>query len=359
MSGFPPTLAALLLILGAALLSALAVGAMAKSPPISALTIPAVTAAARASPTLPARVVAGPLDGLPTEQSRAARRPIVAMLDNFAAARPQSGLGEASVVWEAPVEGGITRLMAVFLEHDASRIGPIRSTRPYFLDWAAAYHPLFVHDGGSPAAQAEVNRISGLVNIDAVSFGTTFRRVSSEVAPHNLFSSTPAIRTLTGLHNWGSGEAVPAIPHRQNSQPAANPTGKRVTADFSLPGVAPNPSYAVSYRFDPASDTYLRSVAGQPAVDSLTGRQIEANNVVLLVTAMKLIPNDPLSRITVRTLGAGKAVVLEGGRETQGTWRKRSPTAALHLTDGSGSSLRLDPGATWIEVVTAGSYRVK
>jgi hypothetical protein len=351
-------LAALLLILGTAILSAVAVGALAKSPPTSALAIPAVTPAATMPPTAVAGVLTGPLDGLPTGRGKATRRPIVAMLDNFAAARPQTGLGNASVVWEAPVEGGITRLMAIYLERDASRLGPIRSARPYFLDWAAAYHPLFVHDGGSPAAQHEVVGIQGLVNVDAARSGTTFHRDPGRTPPHNLYTSTQAIRTLAGLRGE-TGQTTAPLLHGTPRTPPVHPTASRAIIDFATPAGTLLSPYEVEYRYDPGSNSYVRSVGGQPTVDSLTGRQIRAANVVILHMKMRPIPNDPLSRIQIHTTGSGGGMVLQGGRQTSVKWSKPSRGSALRLqASSSRSAVRLFPGTTWYEVVGPGKRSV-
>jgi hypothetical protein len=355
---FPPTLIALLLILGTALLSAAAVKALAVPPKMIAVALPTAVSVPRVTTTPPPAVVTGPLDGLPTPRDRATRRPIAVMLDNFVGARPQSGLGEASIVWEAPVEGGITRLMPIFLERDPATLGPVRSARPYFLDWAAAYHPLLVHDGGSPAAQQEVREIAGLVNVDAVREGLTFHRVSGRVAPHNLFTSTPAIRTLARLRNWTLSGSVATLPYLKAGAPL-QPTARNVMIHFATPGQRADPDYDVSYQYDPARNAYLRSVGGSPAEDSLTGRQIEAANVVILVTKMRPIPNDQLGRIIIRTAGTGPATVVEDGKEIKGKWSRTSRRAPLHVLDMSGRAIRLEPGQTWIEVVTPRSFRVR
>jgi hypothetical protein len=355
---FPPTLLALLLILITASLSAAAVNALAARPRGSAAGVLTAIPEPQSSPTVLTGSIPGPLDGQPTPRQRAEREPVAAMIDNFTAARPQAGIGRASVVYEAPVEAGITRLMAVFLEHDAPSLGPVRSARPYFLDWALPYHPLFVHDGGSPAAQRLVTSLHGLINVDVARTGTTFHRIRSRPEPHDLFTGTPAVQTLARLRNWQMPGKMGPIPHRGKTSAAARPTAKIITVRFNLPGVAPAPDYTVSYRYDPANNSYRRSVGGAPSVDALTGRQVLASNVVVLVTTMTPIPNDPLGRIAVRTTGSGKATVFQGGRAVAAKWEKASRAARLRLVFTSGSDVPLNPGATWFEVISPGSVRV-
>ncbi len=359
MTRFPPTLLALLLILTAAVLSAVAVGVLAASPAKSALAVPTAGPAALASPTVLSGSIRGPLDGLPTPRQRADRAPIAAMIDNFVAARPQSGTGEASVVYEAPVEGGITRLMPIFLERDAVTLGPIRSARPYFVDWALPYHPLFVHDGGSPAAQSLIKSLQDLVDVDAARTGATFHRVQNRQAPHNLFTGTPAVRTLARLRNREMTGKLSPLPHQVDRKPPSHPTARLITIRFAPPGVTPNSDYTVGYRYDPADDAYLRSVGGTPSVDSLTGQQIRVSNVVVMVTSMKPIPNDPLDRISIRTTGSGTAYVFRSGERIAATWSKPSRNALLRLTNASGFPIRWNPGTSWIEVVSPGSVDVR
>lgn len=359
MTRLPPTLLALLLILVTASVSAVAVGALAASPRSSALHVPVALPTVVTSPAHLSGTVSGPLDGLATARQLAEREPVAAVIDNFAAARPQSGLSRASIVYEALVEGGITRLMPIFLEHDAGPLGPIRSSRPYFLDWALPFHAMFVHDGGSPAAQKLVMSMRGLTNVDAELRGPTFHRDQNLLPPHNLFTGTAAVRTLARLRNWLVPGSAIFLPHLSRSHSQTRPTARTVTIRFTSPGVPANPEYTVSYRFDPGLNAYLRSVGGAPAIDSLTGRQIRVTNVVVLVTSIAPVPNDPLGRLSIRTTGAGSAYVFEGGRRISAKWSKASRASPLRLTDADGSLVRLNPGDTWVEVVSPDSVRVE
>jgi hypothetical protein len=138
------------------------------------------------------------------------------------------------------------------------------------------------------------------------------------------------------------------------------PVGKRgrgrpVTLEFSLPGLVGSSYYTVGYRYDPASDMYVRSVGGNPSIDGLTNRQIQAANVIVMYTVMSPIVNDLLGRISIRTTGTGQALYLMDGQEIKGTWAKPSPSAPIRFQDSAGRELRLNPGQTWIEVVSPGA----
>ncbi len=126
---------------------------------------------APASPPAPLLASTGlaPLDGLPTTRALALRRPLAIMVENFAPdSRPQTGLGPASVVFETVAEFGITRFMAVYQEHDAPVVGPVRSARVYYDHWAEGLHAIFAHAGGNSDALRELWGLSNLVNIDEV-----------------------------------------------------------------------------------------------------------------------------------------------------------------------------------------------
>ena len=113
-----------------------------------------------------------------------------ATIDNITVARPQSGISKASLVYEAPVEAGITRFLAIYPEgEDVERIGPVRSARPYFLDWAAEFDALFVHVGGSPEALEKL-RAYDMRDLNEFFNGAYFWRDRSRSAPHNTYTST-------------------------------------------------------------------------------------------------------------------------------------------------------------------------
>src|SRR5919202_6718039 len=93
----------------------------------------------------PPPYVPGPFNGLSTRRAQAIRRPLAVILENYAPdSRPQSGLSQASTVIETLAEGGVTRFFAIYLEKDATKVGPVRSTRMYFDHWAAAFHSILV-----------------------------------------------------------------------------------------------------------------------------------------------------------------------------------------------------------------------
>lgn len=354
----PSELVAIALILLAAAGSGIAVS-VAGSGPGATVALPTLAppTPARSSTPVPA-VLPGPLDGQPTARALALRRPMAVVIDNFYPdARPQSGLSRASVVFETLVESGITRLMAVFLEHDSGNVGPIRSARPYFVQWAAGFGALFVHDGGSPASLSLLKRTSAIGDIEAQSPAQEFHREPSRIAPHDLFTSTRGIIAVARRAGDAVQGTVSWLPHKPLAKPPARGPGRTPTIDFSTASVQSPSTYRVSYRFDPVTDLYTRFVGDAPALDADNGKPITTANIVVLTTDIKPIPNDPLLRISIRTLRGGPATILQDGRIIPGTWSKDSAEAPLRLAGKGGGPIRLDPGSTWVEVVPSGALR--
>lgn len=358
MSRLPGEIVALAIIFGAATFSVAAVTVVSPMPRLAS-NLPTVgPVGARGAGAGISGALAGPLDGELTARSLATRRPIAVMVDNFYPdARPESGVSKASIVFEAVTEGGITRLLAIFLEHDATTVGPVRSARPYFVQWAAGYGSMFVHDGGSPASLRMLSASSTLADVQAQVPSRSFFRTPDRRAPHNLYASTLAVRALAIRNGWRTRSDVVPIPHIQSSRTEARGRGKRFTVDFPTPTTASPPRYLVHYRYDPARNVYVRAVGGAPAIDGLTHRVIVTANVAVLFTSIKPIPGDPLGRVDVAAVGAGRAYYFHDGRVFHGRWRKASSAAPLQFLSANGTPERFEPGSIWVEVVTAGGVR--
>jgi Protein of unknown function (DUF3048) N-terminal domain/Protein of unknown function (DUF3048) C-terminal domain len=353
-NAIPGEARALGLIFAVAGLAALVVGSAAASPHIAGSVSPTPTHVSAKATVVP-NIIPGPLNGEPTQRRLALRRPIAAVIDNlYPDARPQAGLNRASLVFETLAEGGITRLMAVFLEHDASQVGPIRSARPYFVKWAAGYRALFVHAGGSPAALQLLYRTPQLGNVEALLPRPEFHRELDRISPHNLFGSTDGARAIAVRNAWNRHVSFAWLVHKTPAPKAERGHINHILINFSTPDISSPPDYAVDYRFERAQDLYVRSVGGMPAIDRLANRPVEASNVVVLYTSIAPIPNDAEARVGVGVVGKGKALIFQDGGIVRGTWSKSRILAPLRLKDATGGPVKLNPGQSWIEVTTAG-----
>jgi hypothetical protein len=293
----------------------------------------------------------GPLTGEPVSKAIAGRRPIAVMLDNFSPdARPQSGLDQASLVFETLAEGGITRFMAVYLENDAGSIGPVRSTRLYLNSWAAALGVIFGHDGGNVDALQQLPTLTTVYDEDADRIRGPFHRISARAAPHNEYTSTESLRLYAQDHGASISGSRMSLPHKNDAPLSQRPAHFSLNIQFSYG------DYNVQWVYDRSTNRYLRVMGGAPHVEATTGRQLSARNVIVMFTD-ESPASDPYTpgAIHLRTEGTGQATVYEDGKAISGTWSKASVDAPLEWLDDRGNPIPLNRGNSWVEVVPTGN----
>jgi len=291
-------------------------------------------------PELPA--VISPFTGreLPPETTFS---PLAVMIENHTASRPQmQGLSQADVVYETLAEGGITRFMAIFSQPSLPKIGPVRSARPYFVDWAQEWATGYAHAGGSEAALEQVYA-SELIDFDEdISTDLLFRDFAHE-KPHNLFADLGLISA-----ELPTVKADEITPHFQfgdveTAWPVDAPVASTITLDFSFP------NYRAEFVYDELSGDYRRRLAGITHLDAL-GNQIRPKNVVVQFTEYWVI--DDALRLKLRTDGVGTAWYFTAGKFQAGTWQKL-PGGQTRFLDAAGQEIVLTPGQTFVEVIAA------
>lgn len=266
------------------------------------------------------------------------------MIENSPDARPQSGLKDAGIVFEAVAEGGITRFNALFMESEPNYIGPVRSVRPYYVDLFLPFDASIVHAGGSAQGLAKLRALK-VKDIDHGANAQAFQRVSDRYAPHNLYTSMNALDAVNKSRHYSS-DHVQSLPRKADS-PEATPSVKKIS--FNLSSDLYNPSFL----YDKASNSYERSQAGTPHKDLKSGKQIKPKVVIAL--AMKYSQDGIYS--VYGTTGKGQMYVFQDGKVTKGTWKKAGPKKQFVFTDKDGNELALNKGQTWITLV-AGSDKV-
>jgi hypothetical protein len=272
------------------------------------------------------------------------KRPITSIqIENSPDARPQAGLKDAGVVFEAVAEGGITRFNASFLEAQPDYIGPVRSVRPYYAALAAPFDPIFVHAGGSGDGLAKLREL-GLKDLDHGANGGAFRRVPDRYAPHNLYTSMADLDKASAGRGYTTSN-VKSLPRKTEKQ---SPTVTARTIDLSISSAL----YNVHYDYDQATNSYKRSEGGKPHTDHRSGQQLAPKTVVALV--MNYSQQGIYS--VYQTNGSGKAYVFQDGTVQTGSWTKAGDKEQLVFTDDSGKPMSLNAGQTWITLVkSAGS----
>ncbi len=282
----------------------------------------------------------------------AAIKPIYAVqIENSPEARPQSGLREADIVSEAIAEGGITRFNAIYHDNVPANIGPVRSLRPYYIDWFLPYNAPIVHAGGSPEALADIRSL-GIQDMDNTA--GYFRRVSNRYAPHNLYTTGGQILELFTARGYNNGDSITSLP-RKEIKPAADPESAETPAASTLPAATAinlavsRGLYNVSFAYDAATNTYLRSQGGAAHVDADTGAQIAPD--VIVVPIMSRSTHANRVHTVYGTTGSGEVFVFQDGTVTKGTWTKPDRRSQWQLKDASGNDIKLNPGQTWFTMI--------
>jgi hypothetical protein len=319
---------------------------------------PRPTPAAEPTPTpsptpVPTPVpVPAPLTGILVSPERAAQHPIAVMVDDLGPARPQSGFSAASVVWHAPAEGGIPRYMLVFQENVPGLVGPVRSSRSYYIAWAAEWRGVYAHAGGSPQALRTLREKGNgqlVYNADEFRWAGSFWRVKDRYAPHNLYTDGEHLRKLAASLKATDGPMTPAWTFGPDIAPQYRPRGGIIVVAYS--------ANQITYKYEWQTNTYLRSVTGEKKqVDASTGKRVNPKNVIVML--MRFGPlNDGSNkhRLEADVVGSGTAWISTNGTTIKGTWRKKSLTEPTLFFDADGQPVRLTAGQTFVQVMQAGS----
>lgn len=284
------------------------------------------------------------LTGRQVSTVAATTMPVTAvMIENSPEARPQSGLKQAGVVYEAVAEGGITRFIALYQQEKPELIGPVRSLRAYYLDWAAPYQASIAHVGGSDNALDRV-RNGNYRDLDQFFNAGSYWRASDRYAPHNVYTNFEQLDALNASKNY-TESSFSSFP-RTDGKTAEEPNATSISVNFS------SASFNTSYTYNAETNNYARSLADEPHNDREQG-QITPDVVVVLKTTTAV--RDSSGYEDVVTTGGGQAYVFQNGTVTEVTWKKEQD-GPLELVDGENKPISLNRGQTWIAAITgAGS----
>lgn len=305
--------------------------------------------------TTPSGAPAWPLTGLPAGEDDDLDRPVlVVKLDNAEpAARPQSGLNQADVVYEEMVEGSVTRFAALFHSAGAEALGPVRSARSTDVALLTPLHgPLFAWAGANPEFAALV-RAAPLVDVGFDVAAEAYERTEDRRPPYNLYSSTDALRAFTPE---GAEPPPPLFEYRAGAEAAAGRDVSWVRVSFGGgPGSAP-----VDWTWDAGAGGWDRAQAGSAHVDA-RGEQVSPANVVVQFVPYTIVGCCDASGAPIpegQVVGEGDAWLLSGGRLVEGRWRKPSADAVTTFADAAGIPFRLTAGTTWVVLAPPGAAAV-
>ena len=301
------------------------------------------------SPSPTPVLVPAPLTGRLVTPAAAAQHPIAVMIDDLSPARPQSGFTSASIVWQAPAEGGIPRYMMIFQDRIPTDVGPVRSSRYYFIAWAAELRALYAHAGGSPQAlQTLRNQGNGQLvwNADEFRWGKSFHRVSTRSSPHNLYTTGKNLRAIARTVGAKDGPIKWPWTFAPDAAVGYRPVGGRIDVTYG------NVNH-IRYTYDRASNTYRRAVTGEKRqIDAANKQPVAPKNVVVMVVRFgPLNDGSHKHRLEADVIGSGRAWIATNGVTIKGTWKKPSLTAPTRFYDASGKPVVLTIGQTFVQVM--------
>ena len=289
---------------------------------------------------VPPPVYYSPLTGVQVADDAATKQAVTGiMIENSPDARPQSGLKDAGIVYEAVAEGGITRFLAVYQEAKPQLLGPVRSLRMYYIDWAAPYQASIAHFGGSAASLKEVSS-GNYRNLDLMVGGYAWR-AKDRYAPHNVYTSFANL----DKYNAAKGNTTSSFVGFARQDGKASTTPNATSIDLTISSAL----YSPHYDFDAATNSYFRSINGGPSNDR-EGGQLSPQVVVAMKVDMVNVMEDGW-RESITTSGSGTAYIFQNGIATEATWHKASRMDPLELLDANGKSIPLNRGQTWISAI--------
>ena len=281
------------------------------------------------------------------------KRPIAIMIDNDSVdSRPQIGLEDAYLIYEIIVEGGASRIMALFKDYRVEKVGPVRSSRHYFLDYALENDAIYTHAGWSPQAQRDisaldVDNINGLIGNDTANY---WRDYTYDKSWHNLYTSVSKLSEHARSNKNYKMKAESNGPVTFLTEDA-EPIGTECTqVDFEYSAM-----YRVGYTYDANSGMYIRYIDGKPHM-SQTGKAFEAKNIIIYdVANYNLNDGQNKGRQDLKNIGSGTGLYISLGKAEKISWEKNSRTGKTKYLKEDGTELKVNPGITYIQIIPKGN----
>ena len=315
-------------------------------------------------------------------------RPLAVMIENSVDARPQSGLSDADVIYEAVAEGGVTRFMLLMLCDAVSQdtlLAPIRSARTHFVNYAAEYNrPMYAHVGGANCSADKLpnggygpcksdKRVQALEqigdygwrlenDIDGMSVGLpvyyrNYQRLGKDkqlATEHTMTTSSQRLWTEAEERDWtntnpeGDEWKEDFVSWEFQDEAAEGERGSTQTISYDFwEGYK---QYDVQWNYDAATNSYKRVMGGQPHIDLNNDEQITVKNVVVIFAAEES-PVDELKHVFYDNLGRGEALIFRDGKAIEARWSKPKITDRTVFTDKAGEEIAFTRGKIWLSMI--------
>lgn len=279
------------------------------------------------------------------------RRPVAVMINNHMEARPQSGLNQADIVYEAVTESGITRYMAIYWSQGPNKIGPIRSARQYFLEWLSPFDPIYIHDGCAQTSDPRTNACGNIYTYKIKDITTQGAwRSTDRVAPHNEYNSIINAWEIGKSKNWDQfPEKTESLKFKRDAN--FEQRGKKTKVEITYrTDMLNGGAFNTQWVYDRNTNLYTHRVGGTTDIDLDTKKIITAKNVI--IEEVELIDAyDGKGRVIITTIGQGKAKILMDGKIIEGKWKKTSRTDRTRYYDSKGEEILFNRGKIWVNAL--------
>ena len=273
-------------------------------------------------------------------------RPIAVMIDNHNQAWPQAGLNKAYLVYEAIVEGGETRLMALFKGVTVDKIGPVRSSRHYFLDYAMENDAIYAHFGWSPQAQSDITKYS-IDNINGITESeSTFWRVKDKSAPHNAVTSTEALLKVAKSKGYKTTSDKKSVLNYTTDD--VNLEDGQGATSVTIPH---STLQTVKYEYDEQNQVYKRYARKKAQTDWDTGNSITTKNIIITFCDNYTLPDsEDKGRQGLKNTGTFDGYYITNGKAIKIKCIKEARNTQTKYQDLQGNEIKVNDGNTWINI---------
>lgn len=301
-----------------------------------------------------------PLTGEAVSEDKSDLRPYCVMINNHQDARPAVGLSQASIIYEALAEGGITRMMAVFNDVDGITIGTIRSSRPYFISMAQAYDAVYVHAGGSEQAYSDIKSL-GINNIDGVrgsrsGEASSYYRDKTRLSmgknlEHTLFADGTKLADFAennyDLKHASGYDTTYGLSFAEDAASQCTKDSKDFTVYYS--------GYSTNFKFNADKKCYNAYISGEEYIDGGNNSSIDFANVIVLNIPTKTVDN--YGRQAMEMTGSGHGYFFTDGKYVEINWTRADRADNFHYTLTDGTPLNLSVGKTFISIAPLDSTK--
>ena len=291
-------------------------------------------------------VIVAPVEEKKVQIFQGNDRPIAVMIDNHNLAWPQGGLNQAYMVYEIIVEGGETRLMALFKGVDVEKIGPVRSARHYFIDYAMENDAIYTHFGQSPQAQSDLKKYS-IDDIDGIAEdGTTFWRVKDKSAPHNAATSTEKLLQSAKNKKYRTTSSEESVLNYVTDE--VNLEDGQGAVSVTIPH---STLQVVKYFYDEENKVYQRYARNREQTDWTTGEPVTTKNIIItFCDNYTLTDSENKGRQGLKNIGTFDGYYITNGKAIKIKCIKEDRQSQTKYEDLEGNEIKVNDGNTFVQI---------